>query len=109
MFRWFNNLFTDKTFGAARSPKWGKVRKDFLREHPECAVCGKKSTLLNGNEIHHIIPFWIDPIKELLKENFLTLCREHHFLFGHFLSWASFNKDVVKDSAEWRVKIKTRQ
>lgn len=86
-----------RTGGLARSPKWGTVRKQFLLENPECAVCGKKSTLLSTNEIHHCIPFSQKPALELEKSNLITLCREHHFEFGHCsLSWKCYNERMME-------------
>lgn len=92
------------TFGANRSPKWPAVEQAFISAHPVCAVCGTDTDL----NVHHIKPFHINPKLELLASNLITLCREHHFLFGHFNNWASFNRDVVVDSTAWRLKIKER-
>ena len=102
----FIRQFFQPRFGG-RSPKWRKVRKAYLKKHPVCAVCSKTGKIIS-NEIHHIVPVNIDKSKELEESNFITLCREHHFLFGHFNSWYSFNKNVKKDAKEWKNKIKNR-
>jgi 5-methylcytosine-specific restriction enzyme A len=44
--------------------------------------------------VHHCIPVNFDKSKELLDRNLITLCRRDHLLFGHLLSWRSFDKDI---------------
>lgn len=97
----------DTCFGARRSKDWRKVRAEHLRLHPYCAVCGKKKRLIS-NHVHHCVPFWKDNSLELSAENLITLCRKHHFLFGHYLSWHSFNENVIMDSDIWKQKIQNR-
>jgi hypothetical protein len=94
MFKFFTNLFRKQQdqFGS-RSPGWRKVREEFIADHPKCAACGTKNKL----EVHHIIPFHIDPSLELDKNNLMTLCRNHHYTFGHFCDWTSWNKFVQSD------------
>ena len=87
-----------------RSPGWRKVKKRFLEKNPECAVCGTKKKL----EIHHVIPVHADKSLELEIKNLITLCDPHHFLYGHFLSWHSWNSEVRKDADIWNKKIKNR-
>lgn len=109
MFNWLKNLFDRFTIrlGAARSPRWNEVRKEFLKHFPECAVCGKKGKI-RSNEVHHIKPFHLEPSRELSAGNLITLCRPDHLLFGHLNSWFSFNEDVVKDAKKWFDAIKGR-
>jgi hypothetical protein len=111
----FNNWFNvqiigpvrelTKTYGSERSPRWRKVRQEFLEMNPCCAVCGRKNLQSN---VHHKIPFHIRPDLELEEDNLITLCRDHHFLFGHLGSWISFNATVETDVKEWNEKIRTR-
>lgn len=89
---------------AARSPRWFAVRAAHLRQFPTCAACGGKSDL----EVHHVVPFQLDPSLELVPANLLTLCEPHHLLFGHLMNWQSWNVNAPKDAAEWREKIKQR-
>jgi hypothetical protein len=45
---------------------------------------------------------------ELDRANLITLCRDHHFWFGHLGSWSSWNANVREDAAIWRAKIANR-
>jgi hypothetical protein len=86
MFRTIKNLL------EGRSPGWEKVRKTHLKDFPACAACGKVD---KGNEVHHVIPFNLEPSKELDPANLLTLCERHHLVFGHFDNFANYNRNVV--------------
>ena len=93
-----------------RSPKWPAVRAAHLKAHPTCEACGEGNTkILN---VHHVVPFHIDPTKELDEANLITLCEGSvvncHLHFGHLRNWKSWNVDVRKDAAEWLKKIKNR-
>ena len=95
-----------KIRGATRSPKWSSVRKEFLQDHPCCAVCGSCSK----PEVHHIVPVHVDPTKELELDNLITLCDKYcHFIFGHLFSWHSWNKNIVSDAKAYNQKIKNRK
>lgn len=96
------------SFGALRSPKWSAVQKAFIAGHPMCSVCGSKGKLLNPLNVHHRNPFHIKPELELDPTNLITLCRQHHFTFGHLMSWKSWNTSVEKDSTDFLQKITTR-
>jgi len=101
----------DKTpNGAKRSAKWPAARRQHLKEHPVCAMCGGSKKL----EVHHIKPFHLHPQLELDPTNFITLCENKtdgvncHLLFGHLGNFKSVNENVVKDATEWNQKIVTR-
>lgn len=104
----YQNRESLKVFGAARSSQWRKTRAEHLRKNPACAVCGEKGTLLNSNNVHHIKVFHKYPELENDSNNILTLCREHHFWFGHLGSFASWNESVREDAELWRQKILKR-
>ena len=90
MFRFLDN------FG--RSPSWKRVRQEHLKNSPLCVACGRKDNL----EVHHVIPYQVDPSKELDPNNLLTLCGKHcHFVFGHFMDWQSWNENVIIDSMSY--------
>jgi len=85
--------FIDKIYG--RSPKWRSVRNEHIKNNPTCAACGRK----DGLEVHHIVPYHVDPSKELDPTNLITLCGKYcHFVFGHLMDWKSWNENVVRDS-----------
>lgn len=109
---WLSNLwhyfFSDRTFGSIRSPRWMETQRAFIKANPVCAVTGKKGTLLNPLNVHHIRPFHLHPELELEWSNLITLRRDMHFLFGHFLMWASFNENVVEDAKVWNQRILNR-
>lgn len=93
-----------KRYGKSRSLHWGKVRDQFIKDNPACAVCGKK----NGLNVHHQKPFHLYPSLELDPKNLITLCRVDHFIFGHLYNWKSYNINVREDAKEWRDKIRVR-
>jgi hypothetical protein len=89
----------------SRSWKWKDVRKEHLKIQPFCQACGRKDDL----EVHHIVPFSINPEKELDANNLITLCSKScHLTFGHLMDYKSWNKDVVSDCADYLSKIKKR-
>ena len=92
-----------------RSDKWPKVRKEFLKTHDHCEVCG--TTNNRRLTVHHCKPFQWYPELELDTDNLITLCEDvghHHLLVGHLMSWVSFNESVREDAATWAEKIKER-
>ena len=105
---WLYSLWDNRTFGAARSPKWSEVQKSFIALHSTCAVCGTKGKLLNPLNVHHRLPFHKDPSKELDENNLITLCRKCHFIFGHLNNWSSWNVTIKEDAAQWLLKITNR-
>jgi len=95
--------FLDKMYG--RSPKWRKVRAEHIKKHPECAACGRKESL----EVHHIVPYHINPELELEPSNLITLCGKYcHFIFGHLMDWKSWNENVVRDCTLYHISKSTR-
>jgi len=82
-----------------RSPEWHKVEKEFLEKHPTCAACGGNIRL----NVHHCMPFHLDPAKELATRNLITLCmemgKECHLQIGHLGAFSRYNPDVRKDAA----------
>ena len=79
-----------------RSPEWHKVREEFLKTNPECAICGTNKNL----NVHHKKPFHLYPELELDKTNLVTLCMskmECHLLIGHGGSFLKMNKHIDSD------------
>lgn len=107
MFQWVKNLLIkpeERPVFGARSGKWEMVRKQYLTNHPRCAVCNTKENL----EVHHVLPYHLYPEQELKIENLITLCSTHHLFVGHLMNWSSYNVDVRNDSAKWLRKIMSR-
>lgn len=89
----------DVGISAKRSDKWPTVEKHFRAEHPTCAACGGKDRL----NVHHCMPFHLDPSKELDPTNLITLCmgeKECHLHIGHGGSFKQYNPNVRQDAAD---------
>lgn len=90
---------------AIRSSGWSSVRKQHIKENPECAVCGKTKKV----EVHHIEPVHVNPHRELDPSNLITLCDSPcHLVFGHLMNYKSWNVDVVKDCENYNQKIRNK-
>ena len=94
------------TYEGPRSSEWVQVRNEFVRRHPRCEACGSAYNL----NVHHVIPFHQRPDLELVEDNLITLCREHHFRIGHDPdgkgplkpSWLLSNPNVRSDASNMR-------
>jgi hypothetical protein len=84
--------------GKPRSPKWPAVERAFKAEYPLCEVCGSDKNV----EIHHRVPFHVDPSKELDFGNLITLCSNSscmsHLTLGHLGSYKQSNPHIREDS-----------
>lgn len=94
----------ERSFGVPRAPGWKRLRRTWLKEFPNCAVCGTDREVVP----HHVVPFHVNPARELDRGNLLTLCPPDHWLVGHLCNWSSHNKDVRRDAARWLRKITSR-
>ena len=89
---------TTQHAGESRSPKWPKVREDWLagNGHDECAVCKSKKDL----QVHHLVPFHDKPELELDITNLVTLCgpkgRDCHLYWGHLGDFKCYNHNLKK-------------
>ena len=81
-------------FYSGRSSLWKSVRLEHLKTQPKCQACDSSNNL----EVHHIEPFQVNPERELDPLNLITLCRTCHLVFGHLMSFKSWNTNVVEDS-----------
>ena len=90
-----------RSFGQPRASGWTKLSREWIGEHPDCAVCGTKS----GCVPHHIFPVHKFPDRELDKRYLITLCPPHHLLIGHGMNWRLWNRHVVKDAKFFRNRI----
>ncbi len=78
--------------GAPRSPRWPAWLKKFL-VGKRCAVCGRNDQPLTG---HHVVPYHVDPSRELDPDNVEPVCddsaaRRCHLLVGHLGDWQLVN------------------
>lgn len=81
-----------------RSSQWSSFRKEWLRGK-HCAACGGVEYL----EAHHVVPFHIDPTRELDPANLIALCdrpgrHNCHLDVGHLGNWRRENPNVVADA-----------
>lgn len=109
MYRWAKYL-KDRLEGKAekgekRSSQWRKTKKAYYAKYGKrCAFCGSKKKI----ELHHIIPFNVDPSLELEESNLLPLCdgggdngmKSCHF-FAHLGDWKRFNPNIREDCLIW--------
>ncbi|NBX82458.1 HNH endonuclease [bacterium] len=94
---------TEELFGAGRSGKWPRVRREHLEREPTCVACGRSRDL----EVHHIVPFHDRPELELDPENLITLCADPcHLVFGHVLNFRRSNPYVREDAERYRERIR---
>lgn len=90
-----------KTQGQKRSSLWPAVRREHLRTHGTCAVCGGKKKL----NVHHVIPFHLEPERELDADNLITLCEGNatincHLRFGHWGHYAKKHNPYIREDAQ---------
>lgn len=79
-----------------RSSLWPMVRDMHLKENPVCEACGSNKTL----QVHHVLPFHLEPKLELEPENLVTLCMDEfdcHLSIGHGGSFQHYNPNVIED------------
>lgn len=106
MFNFIFRIFSNNPkFYIQRSSQWPKVRKKHIEKQPCCMACGS----CKKPQVHHIVPVHLDPSKELDPNNLITLCGKHcHFVFGHFMSYHSWNENIIEDAEEYLEKINNR-
>ena len=109
MMKWLIDLFTGRNFGAARSPIFQRESKLYRKEQPLCEFGWHKPTLLNPLNTHHVRDFSTFPEEENLKENWMNVCRFHHFFHCHLGDWKSINPDVRVDARIFSDKVRTRR
>lgn len=97
--------------GCKRSPQWSDVRKAFIKQNPSCAVCGGTRKV----EVHHMVPFHMDPSRELDPTNLISLCERKkygitcHQFFGHLGNYKGVNISVKEDAEHWKQKLEDSQ
>lgn len=80
--------------------RMSKAKKLYVKQNPECAVCGCKDHL----EVHHVEPVHIKPQLAADPYNFITLCDKGnsgcHFVFGHFRNFRTKWNPFIRIFAE---------
>lgn len=84
-----------------RTAGWKLVRAAHIKLHPACEVCGITTGRI---DVHHIVPFAVDPSLELVESNLMTLCREHHLVWAHAGSWRRYDSKIVEAVIWWRTR-----
>lgn len=85
----------------SRDGKWPRIKAEHLEREPACIVCG--NTKPDELTVHHEIPVSIAPHRELDPENLATMCKVPcHFVFGHFMSYHCYNKNVRKTASAFK-------
>ena len=82
-----------------RSNKWSGVRKKHLSKESCCAACDADREL----EVHHVVPFDIDPARELDASNLITLCRYCHLVIAHLRDFRIYNQNLLLDINVFRM------
>jgi 5-methylcytosine-specific restriction enzyme A len=110
MIGYFKDLIQKKLeWGQRRNPKWSKESKEWMGDKP-CAVCGG----IKNRNVHHMVPFHIDPSREMDSTNWIVLCDADkngmncHLSMGHLGNYKSYNSNVVFDAQYWNARIKNR-
>lgn len=90
----------DRFFNAVKHPivecKVQRAKGLYRKDHPACAVCGREARFFwnRNNDVHHLMPVHIAPELATDPENLITLCRLHHWLFGHLTDWKAWNTQL---------------
>lgn len=87
-----------RSIGQKRSSHWRSLEKSILSASPTCAACGSNIRL----QVHHKVPFHINPELELEKSNLIVLCmspKECHYKLGHGENFKAWSETVEEDSA----------
>jgi len=58
--------------------RWQKTRKGYLENHPLCVHCEAEGRITAANEVDHIIPIQIAPMRKYDRTNWQPLCKSHH-------------------------------
>jgi len=99
MMEWIYSFFDNRTFGAARSQQWEALSRAYREEQPLCEFGMHKPTLLNPLNTHHIQVFHEHPELELIKSNWINVCRFHHYAHCHFFNWSDSNSNVREEAS----------
>ena len=74
----------DKTYNKVayqdiyNTPRWKKLRSYKITINPLCEICEAKGIVKQTEEVHHIVPFSIDPTLAYDIDNLLSVCITCH-------------------------------
>lgn len=72
-----------------------KAKRECIRLHPTCALCGSKRSFLRiAIEAHHRVPVHVMPSLAAEPANLLSLCKSCHFYAGHCGNWKAWNSNL---------------
>jgi 5-methylcytosine-specific restriction endonuclease McrA len=80
--------------GTKRAGGWHTLQKKVIANVGKCEACPSKKKL----EVHHVLPFHLNPERELDVTNLIVLCRRCHQFLGHLDDWKAYNPFVRKDA-----------
>lgn len=98
--------FRTVLYKKKRSSKWASVEKKFIKNHPQCEVCGTTKHL----QVHHIKPFHLYPELELEESNLIVVCmdsKECHLRIAHGGNFREYCPEIKKYAQEIKSKEKT--
>ena len=58
--------------------RWQKTRKGYLESHPLCVHCQAEGRTTAANEVDHIVPIQIAPMRKYDRTNWQALCKSCH-------------------------------
>lgn len=96
---------------SPRSAKWPGIRRLWLKQNPSCVACGGR----DGVEAHHVVPFHLEPDRELDLTNLISLCEKGpgstncHCLVGHCGDWRAYNPMAREDALRLRSILDQKQ
>jgi len=94
-YRWHRLL------GALRHPfteyQVTKAKNAHRKEHPHCFACECERDPVTGkkNDVHHLMPVHVRPDLATDPGNLVTLCRSHHYWWGHGKDWRHYNSSCL--------------
>ena len=67
-----------KTAARGYGGRWQRLRLQFLRSHPLCAMCQAEGRTTAATVVDHIRPHRGDPVLMWDTANWQPLCKQHH-------------------------------
>ena len=71
----YNKIMYQKVYQDRR---WRKLRAYKFKTNPLCELCELEGKTTQADEIHHIIPFEVNPDLAFDYDNLISVCVAHH-------------------------------